>query len=224
MSKRFVKITSISLLVITFSILVSIPLGIVLNRFDRIEINAQKTNLVVESVKESVYRENNKIDLKLDNIETGLSSNIKEVKNLVEIERSTLAKKVIVSRGGLEREFRVTPQTLENLEMIKMRATAYDLSEESCAKSPSHPEYGITKSGERVIYKTTVAVDPTRIPLGSVLYIEFPKKYSYMNGIYVAMDTGSAVKKDIIDIYVGEHEPELCSEFGAQKVKVYIMG
>ena len=104
-----------------------------------------------------------------------------------------------------------------------MRSTTYDLSVESCGKLPSHPEYGITRSGKRVIYKTTVAVDPNYIPLGSILYITFPKKYESMNGIYKAMDTGNAVKGNIIDIYVGESKHTFCDNYDMQRVKVYIL-
>jgi 3D (Asp-Asp-Asp) domain-containing protein len=141
----------------------------------------------------------------------------------LEKERSTLAKKTI-SRGSVSKEFVVTPSLLQTITPHSMRATTYDLSVESCGKLPKHPSYGITRTGERVIYKTTVAVDPKYIPLGSILYIAFPEKYKSMTGIYKAMDTGSAVKNNIIDIYVGERKKAFCSEFGSQSVTVYIIG
>jgi 3D (Asp-Asp-Asp) domain-containing protein len=159
----------------------------------------------------------------LDTLQKKVEATQKSVDRLNDIEKNTLSRKII-SRGGVDRVYRVTQNTLNMSRLLNMRATAYDLSVDSCGKTPSHPEYGITRTGQKVIYKTTVAVDPNTIPLGSVLYIEFPKPYEDMTGIYLAMDTGSAVKKDIIDIYVGKYNPKLCDSFGIQKVKVYLIG
>ncbi len=139
-----------------------------------------------------------------------------------------LARKV-VSRGGVDKEYSVTQTIINKMKPIKMRATAYDLSVESCGKSRNHKEYGITRTGTRATPKRTVAVDPNTIPLGSLLYIEFPEEESKRNGIYVAEDTGNAVKGDIIDIYLGEDEPgsdyvhKKCIEWGHKHVEVYIL-
>lgn len=139
-----------------------------------------------------------------------------------------LAKK-IVSRGGVNREYKVTQTVINKIKPLNMRATAYDLSVQSCGKSRNHPEYGITRTGTRATPKKTVAVDPNTIPLGSLLYIEFPNEENKRNGIYVAEDTGSAVKGDIIDIYLGEDEPgsnyihRKCIEWGHKRVKVYVI-
>lgn len=73
-------------------------------------------------------------------------------------------------------------------------ATAYDLSYESCGKYPSNPAYGVTFSGKKAERGRTIAVDPGIIPLGSNVQIEFPKQYSFLNGWYIAEDTGSKVK------------------------------
>lgn len=105
---------------------------------------------------------------------------------------------------------------------MSMRATAYDLSVASCGKRPGHPEYGVTKTGTRATAGRTVAVDPRVIPLGSTLYIKFPDEYKYLNGRYIAEDTGGAVRGNIIDIFLGENEQET-KIFGIQKVKVYIL-
>ena len=85
-----------------------------------------------------------------------------------------------------------------------MRASAYDLSVESCGKSRSDPEYGITASGRRAKAGRTIAVDPDVIPLGTRVYIEFPSSYSSLNGIYVADDTGGAINQNRIDVFFGE--------------------
>jgi len=100
-----------------------------------------------------------------------------------------------------------------------MTSTAYDLSVESCGKTPDHPEYGITYSGTRA-KRGTVAVDPGVIPLGTRLYIEsLDGRADY--GFAVAEDTGSAVKGNIIDLFM-ESESDVAA-YGKRKVRVYII-
>jgi 3D (Asp-Asp-Asp) domain-containing protein len=114
-------------------------------------------------------------------------------------------------------------------EVMMMRATAYDLSVESCGKDRDHPEYGITYSGTRAAAGRTVAVDPEVIPLGSTIRITFPEEYSHLNGIYVAEDTGRLIKGDRIDIFFGEDEAgsrevnRKALEFGVRYVEVEIL-
>lgn len=112
---------------------------------------------------------------------------------------------------------------------LVMKATAYDLSVESCSKTRDHPQYGITKSGTRATLGRTVAVDPLVIPLGSKLYIEFPESYKDLTGYYIAEDTGSLIKGEVIDIFFGEDKPgervvyNKAKKFGVQKVTVYVI-
>ncbi len=114
--------------------------------------------------------------------------------------------------------------------VLRMRATAYDLSVESCGKDRGHPEYGITYSGTRAEAGRTVAVDPEVIPLGSSIRITFPEEYSHMDGIYVAEDTGRLIKGNSIDIFFGEDQDgsreinRKALRFGVQYVDVEIMG
>lgn len=113
--------------------------------------------------------------------------------------------------------------------ILTMKATAYDLSIQSCGKDRSHPFYGITSIGIRAKFGRTVAVDPKYIPLGSRLSIKFPEKYKYLDGIYIAEDTGSKVKGNIVDIFWGEDKvgseyiKNQAMEFGVQQVKVRIL-
>lgn len=142
-----------------------------------------------------------------------LSNKIAELSDRIESNRKELDNKV--SRGDTE--------------VRRMRATAYDLSVESCGKSRNHPQYGITFSGTRATVGRTVAVDPKVIPLGSRVYIKFPLEYSNLDGVYIAEDTGRLVKGNIIDIFLGEDKPgerkvyESVMRFGVQKVEVYIL-
>lgn len=58
---------------------------------------------------------------------------------------------------------------------------------------------GITATGAPTEVGTTIAVDPTRIPLGSMVYIEGI-------GLRIAQDTGGAVKGNKIDILLPTHD------------------
>lgn len=109
------------------------------------------------------------------------------------------------------------------IERSEFIATTYDLSFESCGKYPSHPQYGITFSGKKAVRGRTVAVDPQIIPLGSKLRIEFPEKYDYLNGWYIAEDTGRLVKGKIIDVFLGESAFYEMEEFGSKKVHVEVI-
>ncbi|MDP4094454.1 MAG: 3D domain-containing protein [Bacillota bacterium] len=102
-------------------------------------------------------------------------------------------------------------------------ATAYDLSYESCGKYPGHPEYGVTYSGKKAQKGRTVAVDPNVIPLGSLIYIDFPKPYTGMDGWYVAEDTGSKVKGNIVDVFFGESALKEARKFGRREVSIEVI-
>lgn len=102
-------------------------------------------------------------------------------------------------------------------------ATAYDLSYESCGKYPDNPAYGVTYSGSRAVKGRTVAVDPGVIPIGSDVYIEFPSQYSYMDGWYIAEDTGRKVKGKVIDIFMGEAASHDMEKFGRRTVNVKVL-
>jgi len=66
-----------------------------------------------------------------------------------------------------------------------------------------------------------IAVDPRVIPLYSTVYIEFPKGWQHLNGFYKAMDTGGAIKGNIIDVFLDTES--LCNKFGRKKVKIYFL-
>jgi len=100
-----------------------------------------------------------------------------------------------------------------------MRATAYDLSFESCGKYPDHPEYGITFSGTQA-RPGVVAVDPRVVKLGSRLYIEsMDRTPDY--GFAKAEDTGSAIKGNRVDLFIENRKQAL--RYGVRTVKVYVL-
>ena len=85
---------------------------------------------------------------------------------------------------------------------LEVKATAY-------AKDP------ITFTGTVPKVGHTIAVDPKVIPLGSRVYIpEFDK-------VFVAEDTGSAIKGNKIDIYMNTYEE--CKQWGIRDLTIYIL-
>jgi 3D (Asp-Asp-Asp) domain-containing protein len=92
--------------------------------------------------------------------------------------------------------------------------TAYTAGFESTGKTASSPEYGITYSGGKAEEGRTIAVDPSVIPIGTLVYIEGI-------GIRKAEDTGSAVRGTKIDVFMNDLRQAL--DFGVkQNVKVYV--
>lgn len=90
-----------------------------------------------------------------------------------------------------------------------LEATAYTPGPESCGPSAD----GVTALGLKAGYGV-VAVDPSRIPLGTRLYIE-----GY--GLAVAGDVGGEIRGDRIDL--GFDDIETARLFGRRKVKVHIL-
>lgn len=71
---------------------------------------------------------------------------------------------------------------------------------------------GITKTGTVPIVGRTVAVDPNVIPLGSTIIIDGQE--------YIAEDIGSAVKGNVIDMFVGTEE--ISKYYGVKYKEIFI--
>lgn len=109
----------------------------------------------------------------------------------------------------------------ELIELGEFKTTAYCTCVTCCGIwSQDHP----SRVGTGYVQKTasgtvptagrTISVDPDIIPLGTVVVIDGHE--------YVAEDTGSAVKGNIIDIYFASHED--AREYGVQNKTIYIKG
>lgn len=115
----------------------------------------------------------------------------------------------------------VQPIEPELIELGTFKTTAYCTCVKCCGIwSQEHP----SRIGTDYVQKTasgtiptagrTVAVDINLISYGTVLIIDGHE--------YIAEDTGSAVKGNVIDIYFDSHEDAL--EYGVQYKKIYIKG
>lgn len=83
-----------------------------------------------------------------------------------------------------------------------------------CEKCVGKKKEVRTATGTKPKANRTIAVDPTKIPLGSIVYIE---GYGY----FIAEDTGSAIKSNRIDIFVDSHEIAL--QLGKRHANVYLL-
>lgn len=162
---------------------------------------------------------------------TSRGTNIKREVNKEDektVEKEVVAEKPIEEKKSENREEVTIKEEIlvpptEYKEVIEAKATAYCLCKKCCGKSETHPEYGITASGLRIVPGTNmkvIAVDPKVIPLGTKVYVEGvngAKDYGYA----VAADTGSAIKNLKIDLYMDSHQTTL--NWGVKNVKVYVL-
>ena len=80
--------------------------------------------------------------------------------------------------------------------------THYCICQQCCGKAPDHPAYSITASGRRATPYVSVAVDPSLIPLGADVLVDYGDGEIHY---YRADDTGSGVDGRHIDLCVGSH-------------------
>lgn len=90
--------------------------------------------------------------------------------------------------------------------------THYDVCSKCCGKTD-----GITASGAHATPYSTVAVDPSVIPLGAELLVDYGDGAGLRR--YRAEDTGGAVKGNHIDLCVGSHAEAL--QLGRRTATVY---
>jgi len=76
-----------------------------------------------------------------------------------------------------------------------------------------------TTSGTWPEPRKTIAVDPSVIPLNSLVYVE--SESEMVGGLYVAEDTGRLIKNNKIDVFMSSEE--LANSFGIQRVKVTVL-
>ena len=93
-----------------------------------------------------------------------------------------------------------------------VEATAYTHTDAGCDMT--------TATGTTVRWGT-VAVDPTRIPYGTRMFI-IANDGSYVYGIATAEDCGGDIKGDRMDLYMPTYQQ--CREFGRRRCTLYFLG
>lgn len=109
-------------------------------------------------------------------------------------------------------------KTVNYSKMVNMKATAY-----SGDPSENGPWGGVDSFGNKLTLGT-IAVDPKVIPLGSTVYItgySFPGLPA-KGMIAKAVDTGSAIKGNKIDIYIPGSKKHV-NNFGVQQIQLYVL-
>jgi 3D (Asp-Asp-Asp) domain-containing protein len=86
------------------------------------------------------------------------------------------------------------------------------------ASATAYCQSGITRSGEET-RRGVIAADPRVLPLGSVVRIDAPQQTH--DGVYRVLDTGSAIKGRIVDIYMPSCRS--ARRFGRRDVVVYVL-
>ena len=100
--------------------------------------------------------------------------------------------------------------------LTNVTVTHYCPCQKCCGKPEDHPAYGITASGRKLVPGVSVGVDPSVIPLGSTVILDFGDgELQYC----VADDTGSGVKGKHIDLAMADHQEAL--EMGVRTATVY---
>jgi 3D (Asp-Asp-Asp) domain-containing protein len=168
---------------------------------------------------------------------TGLREDTVEVtmENGIEVSAKVLHSEVIrvrqdsVVEYGENTYLSRSGRTLNFTRVFQMAATSYcaGTEESGCPTKNGRSvctgknNDGITASGLRAIAGSgrentphMVAVDPRVIPLGSRLFID-----GY--GFAVAVDTGSAIKGNRIDLLLGSHDA--ARRFGRKRLRVYLL-
>lgn len=102
--------------------------------------------------------------------------------------------------------------------------TAYDNSVESQEQWVNQTATGFNLKGHSLETAKCIAVDPKVIPLGSEVKLLFDEKYKHLDGVYIARDTGGAIKGNKIDLFMGDGiDKQIVRDFGRRKVQAIIL-
>jgi 3D (Asp-Asp-Asp) domain-containing protein len=174
----------------------------------------EKNETKVENEKQTNVEVNKDDIQKVEDKAEEIKEEIKPVKEIASRNTTTSRGAYVDRTGGV-------PETYK--EVKDMKATAYCLCKKCCGKSVDNPEYGVTRSGLKIVPNTgmkVIAVDPKVIPLGTWVYVEGlngAPDYGYA----IAADTGGAIKNNKIDLYMDSHDATY--QWGIKDVKVYIL-
>lgn len=108
----------------------------------------------------------------------------------------------------------INPVSLKEIGVFTL--TAYCPCNICCEKWGGSPDGKTSAIGVGVYEGITFAVDPTKIPYGTKMYIEGV-------GVGIATDCGGAIKGNRIDVYFKNHQEALEFGYGGGPKKVYIV-
>lgn len=100
----------------------------------------------------------------------------------------------------------------------EFRITHYCACQRCCGKSPDDPLYGITATGTVATEGRTIAVDPSVIPYGSMVAVEYDDGRTCY---YIAEDCGGAIKGRKVDVFIADHER--AKELGVVSGSVWVL-
>lgn len=184
----------VSSLVVLFLILMTLTMVLGVNLFLVLQEN---DNLKTKNIKMI----NNMSDTKKFIYDTSGDSD-----NIIEYKTNLLS----AQEAKVETEKEETIKEENKIYLGKFKITHYCACKKCCGPNAQ----GITASGKKVEEGKTIAVDPKVIKLGSKVHIE---GYEDME----AQDTGSAIKGNIIDIYIANHNEAL--KLGVKYKDVYLV-
>lgn len=176
--------------------------------------------LICSSMGQNVNKNTNNINHTNKYIRSDVNGVLKEFRKKYIIVHEKIAEEEIIKTKPKE-------QSYSEIYTI----TAYDLSIASCGKSRGSVGFGITSSGFNLTGHTlssarVISVDPSKIPIGSLVKIEFlDGKYLKYNSTYKALDKGGTIKGKKIDIFIGDtpDSNSVAKNFGVTKAKVTIL-
>ncbi len=124
--------------------------------------------------------------------------------------------------AGIRGQFTPTVKTIDGRPVLKayhMVATSYGPS-----LADNYP-YGPVDAFGQPLENGMVAVDPSVIPLGTVVYVSgYQDNFLPQSGFLgKAMDTGGAIQGDRMDIFINA-SPQVIGDFGVQQITVYVLG
>lgn len=184
----------VSSLVVLFLILMTLTMVLGVNLFLALQENDNLKTKNVEII-------NNMSDTKKFVYDTSGDSD-----NIIEYKTNLLS----AQEAKVETEEEETIKEENKIYLGKFKITHYCACKKCCGPNAQ----GITASGKKVEEGKTIAVDPKVIKLGSKVHIE---GYGDME----AQDTGSAIKGNIIDIYIANHNEAL--KLGVKYKDVYLV-
>lgn len=113
-----------------------------------------------------------------------------------------------------------TPKTENNQSATRSAMQIFNVSAYSINAPDMSWSTGKTATGTQVQEGRTIATDPNVIPLGSQVELICPR-YPSVNGVYIAEDTGGAIKGNKLDLYI--HSAERAVDFGRRQCSARIL-